>query len=203
MSTITKVEMQKNNDQKVNLYLDGEFYSRVYLDTCVKYNLKSNIEIDRERLDNIIAESEKNLALNFSARFVNRSLKTAKQVRDYLRKKEFDEDIIDYVMEKLNEYGFINDDNYIISFCNTYQGKYGKNKLIAMLKQRGISDKKIDEYFNEVEIESSCYNVAIKKAKSLDLSIDKDRAKLYRYLTSRGYDYDEIKSVIAKIENGE
>ena len=113
MSKITKLEVQKNNKQKVNLYLDDEYFTRLYLDTCVKYGLKAGLEIDKIRLEDIIKESEKHLALNFAINYIGSALKTRKQIKDYLVKKEFNEDCIDYVLEKLIEYNYINQYNVL------------------------------------------------------------------------------------------
>jgi len=87
MVNITKVEIQKNNKQKVNIYVDGEYYDKLYLDTCVKYSIKSGLEIDKARLDSIIEESNKHLALNSTVKYISSALKTKKQIKDYLKKK--------------------------------------------------------------------------------------------------------------------
>jgi len=205
MGKITKLEVQKNNKQKVNLFIDDEFYSRVYLDTCVKYGLKVGKEIEEEKIKQIIAASEKELALNFVAKYVTNALKTKKQVRDYLKKKEFDTDIIEYVMDKLIEYKYIDDINYIKSYVNTYSSKFGQNKIIQNLKQKGVSQKDIDEYFNENEIEdeyNKCYACLIKKAKNMELN-EKNTQKCIRFLASRGFSYDDIKTAINTLKQGE
>ena len=47
MVKISKVEVQAKNKSRVNVYVDGEFYTGLDLDTCVKYGLKANYEIEQ------------------------------------------------------------------------------------------------------------------------------------------------------------
>ncbi len=203
MAKITKVEIQKNNKQKVNLYIDNEYYNKLYLDTCVKYSLKAGIEIDLQELDKIIEESDKNLALNSTVKYISSALKTRKQVKDYLKKKEFGEEVVEYVLDKLEEYKYIDDESYIIAYVNTYKNKFGTNKLKLNLRQKGIKESYIDNYFEEINDENIedevCYNLAKKKAKNMDLSDIKNKQKLNRYLISRGFDFDLVNQIIKKL----
>ena len=130
IAKITKIEVQKNNNQKANLFLDEVFFSRIYLDTCVKYGLKSGLEIEEDKLKQIIHESEKKLAVNFAVNYIGSAIKTRKQIRDYLKKKEFDAESIEYVVSKLEEYKYIDDEACVASYVNFYSSKYGKNKII-------------------------------------------------------------------------
>lgn len=208
MATITKVEVQKNNKQKVNIYIDGEYYNKLYLDTCVKYGIKAGIKVDLDDLHSIIRESEKTLALNACAKYVTVALKTTKQVRDYLKKKEFDEEIIEYVLEKLEEYRYIDDRAYVSAYVASYNKKFGKNKLIQNLRTKGVSQNIIEEYFDNIADENNednevCYSIATKKAKNLNLEDIKDVQRLNRFLVSRGFDFDEIANVISRLKKGE
>ncbi len=202
MPQITKIELQKNNKSKVNLYIDDEFYTRLYIDICVKCGLKVGKEISYEKLSEVIESSEKELALNKTVKYISSALKTKKQVRDYLNKKEFDKNIIDYVINKLEEYKYIDDEEYVKAYVNTYKGKYGCSRLRNGLKQKGISQKLIDEYFadnlDDLKEESPCKIIAMKYIKNKPTD-DKTRQKLFRFLAARGFDYDEITSVVREI----
>jgi len=207
MVTITKVEIQKNNDQKVNVYVDGEYYNKLHLDTCVKYGIKAGKKVDLDDLHSIILESEKLLALNLCAKYVTGALKTRKQVRDYLKKKEFEDEIILHVLDKLTDYKYIDDKAYVSAYVASYKSKFGKNKLIQNLRTKGVSQDVIDEYFDNLidcdEDNDICYNIATKKARNMDLSDIKNVQKLNRFLVGRGFDFDEISNVINRLRKGE
>ena len=49
MAVITKIEIQKNNENRCNIYLDDNFYSGVESIIVFKYRLKVGMEIDKQR----------------------------------------------------------------------------------------------------------------------------------------------------------
>ena len=60
---ITKIEIQKSNDERANLYLDEKFFSGISLELVVKEHLKVGMEIDEHKLSELILEDEKGKAL--------------------------------------------------------------------------------------------------------------------------------------------
>ena len=59
---ITAIEAQKRNKDKVNLYLDGEFACSLTAESVVRARLKIGQELSEERLREILATSETELA---------------------------------------------------------------------------------------------------------------------------------------------
>ena len=198
MPLITKLEVQKNNENRANLYLDDKFFSGVSIELCVKHHLKKGVEIDESELSEIILQDEKNIALSKALKYISGNLKTTKQIRDYLYKKEYAKPTIDYVISKMEEYKYLDDEAYANAFVLTYSNKYGKLKLKTMLKSKGVGNDILDNLFEEVEISSSIDAVASKYMKNKTLD-DKTKTKLIRFLISRGYDYDEVKSCVEKM----
>ena len=145
MVKISKVEVQAKNKSRVNVYVDGEFYTGLDLDTCVKYGLKANYEIEQERLDDIVKESERQSALSKSVKYMSRALKTTKQIKDYLKGKGYDSQTIEYCILKLNEYNYLNDANYVRAFVKDNYKRAGINKIRHMLEAKGVSKKILDE----------------------------------------------------------
>jgi len=199
MSIITKLEYQKNNPERANLYLDDKFYSGISVELCIKEHLKTGLEIDEDKLNELILEDEKSVAFTKAINYVSNNYKTKKQVRDYLYKKEYNRNTIDYVIDKMEEYKYLDDEAYAKQFVLTYSKKYGKLKLISGLKSKGISDSIIDNLFEEIEVESSIETVANKYLKNKIID-EKTYIKLSRFLYSRGYQFDEINSYINKLK---
>lgn len=53
MSKVTKIEVQRKNKERFNLYLDGVFEMGIDMDTLVKFNLKKNQMIDAKQMEDI------------------------------------------------------------------------------------------------------------------------------------------------------
>ncbi len=195
---ITKVEIQKNHDNRCNLYLDDEFYAGVSLELVVKYHLKTGVILEKQELDNLILEDEKGKALSKAVKYLGANLKTKKQLRDYLKKKEYNPQTIDFVISKMEEYDYLNDENFAKAYILTYSKKYGKLKLKSELKLKGVSDEIIDKYLDDFKSEN-IESVALKYLKNKERTFDTFQ-KLSRFLYSRGYEFDDINACINSLK---
>lgn len=195
---ITKLEIQKNNKDRVNLYLDEKYYSGISLELVIREHLKVGLDIDEEHLENLILEDEKGKALAKAIKYIGTNLKTAKQLRDYLSKKDYNRNTINYVLDKLMEYNYLDDENYARAYVLTYSTKYGKLKLKSQLKSKGVSDEIIDKYLDTASGDS-IERVALKYMKNKEFTYDNCQ-KLSRFLYSRGYEFDEINSLVNKLK---
>lgn len=196
---ITKLEVQKNDKNRVNLYVDDEFYSGIPAELVYLEHLKTGLEIDEKDLKKIIFENEKSKAMSRVTKYIGSSLKTQKQIRDYLRKKEYSDDTIEFVMSKLVEYNYIDDQKYAQAYVLTYGKKYGKLKLISQLKVKGVSEEIIECVLEDNKVDS-IESVASKYLKNKVMSYEVSQ-KLFRFLYSRGYEFDEINSYINKLKS--
>lgn len=196
---ITKLEVQKNDKNRVNLYVDDEFYSGIPAELVYLEHLKTGLEIDEKDLKKIIFENEKSKAMSRVTKYIGSSLKTQKQIRDYLRKKEYSDDTIEFVMSKLVEYNYIDDKKYAQAYVLTYGKKYGKLKLISQLKVKGVSEEIIECVLEDNKVDS-IESVASKYLKNKVMSYEVSQ-KLFRFLYSRGYEFDEINSYINKLKS--
>lgn len=201
MPEITKIEIQQKNKNRANLYLDDEFFCGISIELCLKYSLKKGIQVNSEFINEIVLEDEKSKAMNKAVNYISSTLKTTKQIRNYLKKKDYSPQTIDHVISKMEEYKYVDDESYARAFINTYSNKYGKIKLISALKSKGVSEHVIDNVFDEnLNLESNIEKVAEKYLKNKEVNKD-TLNKLSRFLCSRGYEFDEINSYINNLKN--
>ena len=126
-------------------------------------------------------------------------LRTEKQLWDYLKGKGYAEATCNYCMEKLKEYNYINDAQYVNSFIQVNKSKKGKKLLAYELKQKGIDDKLLDTSFEDYENDlESIKLIALKYLKNKDLTKENFQ-KAYRHLMSKGFESSEVLKVLNKI----
>lgn len=203
MSLITKVEIQKKDETRVNIYVDDKFYVGMSMETAIKNHISKGIEIELHSLDKIVLEDEKTVAMAKATKYMGGALKTTKQIRDYLKKKDFATNTIEHVVQKLLEYGYLDDENYAKSFVLTYSSKYGKLKLKSMLKSKGVSDKVIECVLDgDVEVADSMEATAKKYLRNKELN-EKNILRLARFLISRGYEFDKVNVYIRGLKGRE
>lgn len=203
MKTITQISMQKNIVKHCNIYLDGAFYCGLRLETVVERRLKTGMEISEKELDEIQISSLYTHALDRAMELLSKSVKTEKQVRDYLAKKGFTQSLTDKVIDKLKEYRFINDELYAENYAECYSDKKGKYLIFRELKQKGVSEDVIKEALKDVkDSERTALEIAEKflKGKPRD---NKNLSACYRKLLSKGFGYDTCSEVMEKIKSME
>ena len=114
-------------------------------------------------------------------------------------------DAIDLLIGELIQFNFLNKERYARSFA---RGKFrikkwGRMKIRMELKKRDIYFKCID--FAMEEIDDKAYFETLKKVlqKKNELEKEKDsykrKAKLTRYLVSRGFEYDLIRDALEEL----
>lgn len=205
MAKITKIEIQKRNKERVNLFLNHEYAFSLSAELVYKEGLKVNADIDSEKLK-ILAERESFIRCKESAlRIIERSYKTEKEMRDKLRLKEYEDNSINKTIEFLKEYNFINDINYAKAFISDKLSSAGSQKIKYALTQKGICKEIIDEELSKLNKDNeknTAFNIAKKKfdlLKKKENDNYKISGKLYRYLVSKGYGYDVINDVVKEV----
>lgn len=200
MQEITAITPQVKDKKRCNIFVDGRFYCGMLLETAVKNRLKVGMQITEKALSQMQLESEKQVALDKALLHISATRKTEKQVRDFLKSKGYLFDVIDYVLEKMQSYGFVNDEEYAEAYVEHSAKKKGVRLIKMELKSKGVDEREIDEALlnvsHEEQVQSACV-VLEKYLKNKEMTKE-TLAKAYRYLLGKGYETDAIKSAIVK-----
>lgn len=203
MKVITDIKPQQKTPTRCNIFLNNSFYCGLELETVMKYRLKIGLEIEEEKLDEIQCDSERLKATDKALNFLSNRAKTKKQVKEYLEKKGYTEKTVIAVMEKLIEYKYVSDENYAEDYVRVYSSKKGKRLIEMELKQKGVSDIDMQNALDSIENEEeSALKIAEKYMKFKEKSKE-NLLKCYKYLLSKGFDYDLAKQTIEKVKENE
>lgn len=168
------------------------------LETTVKNRLKVGQIVTLETLSKMQLESEKNEALDKALTHISATRKTEKQMRNFLRGKGYLPDVIDYVLEKMREYDFINDGEYAEAYVDFAGAKKGGRLIKMELKSKGIAQEQIDAALDGLSEEKQTEAaVAILQKYLRNKEITREALqKAFRYLLSKGFDYEVAKSAL-------
>ena len=198
MSTITSLEQQKNDKTRCSVYLDGVFYCGLKIEVAVKYRLKPGMTIEKSELDAIQLENEKVQATERAMNHLSATMKTCRQMRDFLNSKGYTQAVADYVIDKLEGYGYIDDYAYCRAYVNSVSGK-GKTAIRAALIKRGAQREAIDAALDEVEEDEDEVLAVAQKYMRGKSTTRENLNKALRHLISRGFDYDVAKSALSRL----
>ncbi len=203
MKRITDLKEQVKNKKRVSVFLDGEFYCGLDIVTVMKYRLKKGDLIDEKELVNIQYNSELQACFDRALNFISATVKTKKQIKDKLKSLGYLDEIVENTLEKLINYGFVDDGDYATRYASTYKNAKGKKLIRYELIKKGVSETEIDKALLDIQSqETACLRVAEKYLKSKEIN-EKNLLKCYKYLISKGFDYDDAKKVISTFKNNE
>ncbi len=198
---ITEISVQKRNKKRCNLYLDGNFSCSLDSFTVLKYNLKVGQEMTSERLEELTFESEKDKALSYAFDYISKYFKTEKQLKDKLYEKGYMRPIVDYVMEKVKDYGYVDDERFAKAYIQTNSKKKGTKLLKYELKSKGVSESVLSEIETDEDTEKAACKAYAEKFFSKNEMSKENVRKLYQRLYSRGFSYDIVSDILDKIRN--
>lgn len=203
---ITKIEAQKKKENRVNIFINDEFAFGCSSELIYYHSLSKGKEVDVEELKVIIREDNYITGKTKALKYLETSLRSEHQIREYLEKREYEEEVIDRVIEFLKEYKFIDDTYYAKAYASQHIRSQGKNNIKYKLMQRGISEGIIVKTLDDIP-SSEEYNTALKLAEKRcavlcknESDIWKIKTKLNTFLLSKGYGYDTVKSIIENLE---
>ncbi|MDE6104600.1 MAG: RecX family transcriptional regulator [Clostridia bacterium] len=197
MSEITSIEPQKKDKTRCSIFVDGRFYCGIKLEVAIKYQLKAGMQIDKTKLDEIQLETEKSQALDKALTHLSATMKTRKQISDFLEKKGYTELVINYVLERLEYHKFVDDYAYCRAYVQSVSGR-GKRMLEADLHKRGADKQAIEAALDEIEEDDNEAAEVLKKYLRGKVIDKQTLSKGFKYLLSKGYGYDTAKSALEK-----
>ena len=204
MSKITKIEVQKKDKERVNIYIDEEFYIAVFAEIIYSLNIKKGDVIDKDTLDEMLKNEMFMKCKNKALSILSRTGQSEKKIREKLH-SDFDEITIDDTIIFLKNYNFINDDELAERIVNTNinLNKYGKNKIKQNLYNKGINSSIINEAISSLDSDKEFENALHLAKKRYERVKNEDRRKIYQkisqHLAYKGFEYDIIKKVLNQL----
>ncbi len=201
-----EIKENKRNKNRVSIFTDDGFLFACEKELIYKHHIKKGDPVDEKILKDLIAEDDYIKAREMGLRQLESSFKTEKQIKDKLDEKGFEEDIIEQVIEKFREYNLVDDKKYTEMFLKEKLRSRGLRKASYELSQKGISKELVAEVSEEINTydmeEASCRAHGVKKYEQLrkkETDPYKLKNKLFTFLSSKGYDYDLVNSIMGEI----
>lgn len=205
MGKVTKIEAQKRNKDRVNVYIDHEFSFPCDVEFIYRLGIKVNDSLNKEDIEVILREDDIKKCKNSALKIVEKSYKSKKEMYEKLLGKGFSDDIINKTLEFLEEYKFIDDSKYVNLYVKDKIKNQGRNKIKYSLIKKGVNQDIIEETLEEVDkdyekeqallLASKRYEI-LKKRESDEYKLSQ---KLFRFLIAKGYDFECCSEVIKKV----
>ena len=107
--------------------------------------------------------------------------------------------VCDYVLEKLREYRFVDDEQYCAQYAESAGKNMGVRRIAMELKQRGADESTIEQTLSALTGQAdAAKSVAEKYMRGREFTKE-NLSRTFRYLMGRGFDYETAKDALASL----
>ena len=110
------------------------------------------------------------------------------------------------IIQRLMKDGYVDENRYAHAFVRSKFrfNRWGRDKIVRMLQQKGINQEDIDDALtelNEEELDDTLLELLTAKSRHLNYKNDYDRyVKLLRFAVSRGFSLDSARRCLEKMD---
>ena len=194
---ITAIKQQVKQKSRYSIFVDDEYAFSLGSDALLDAQLSIGREIDESELAAFKKLSSEHKAYGLTLAYIARRMRSEGELRDYFRRKEYDEGLVNQLLVRLKKSKWIDDVDFAERWVeNRRQLKQSSTKKIRLeLRQKHVASDIIDNVLGHQEEDEH---------KALKLLIEKkrrqtryqDNQKLMAYLARQGFAYGDIKTAL-------
>lgn len=195
-------DIRRLDDKRFCLYVDYEPFAPMYASDIRRLGAEVDGEIDEEQLQTFRKEHLYGRALNKAVRSIEFSDKCEYDIRQKLKNLCYDGEIIEYVVEKLMSYGYIDDLRYASGYIRRRSGKKGIKAIRRELEQKQISRHVIEEAIEGCELpdeKETIKGILLKRYSQRDFAEKKQ--KILSYMYGKGFGTDTVNTCIRELSD--
>ena len=171
-----------------------------------KYMLHKGMDLDEKTLANIEKEADLYKAYVLTIQYLSYRMRTKKEIRDYLIKKEIFEDAIPDIIDRLVSEGLVNDLEFAKMFTRTrietsLKGPaVVKREMIEKGVARELAEEAIQLYTYEIQYEKASKLIEKKLNQTQKDSNVKVQQKLQQFMMQKGFSSDIIQELMQDVK---
>lgn len=198
---ITAIKQQVKRADRYSIYGDGKYLFSFSENELLNSGIKIGQDLDKDSLEVLNLKAVLDKAYDRSLNLISRRMRSEWEVRDYLKRKEYNDEVQDAVIERLMDRGYVNDFEFAKRWVENRRTlkSMSKRRLSMELRQKRVDDGAIREALDadetdELEIVKDLVERKRKQSKY------KEDTKLMQYLVRQGFAYDLVKRAMSQEE---
>lgn len=196
------IKFKKLSGSKYKVFFSNGLSITIHEDIILKYNMIVNKYIDSEQLELIQKDNNNYMIYDLVLKYIKIKLRCEKEIREYLKKRNIEDDLINHIIDKLKNDGYLNSDVYIKAYIydNFSINNIGPLKIKKELISLGFDEEKIDEEIGKLDRD----DILSKLNKMIDKKISQTknyggyilRNKIIDYFKDRGFELSDIENIL-------
>jgi regulatory protein len=196
---ITSLQQQKNNAERVSVFLDGEFAFGVTLDAAL--HLAKGQYLSDADIAALEDKDEQERAYQSALHFLGARPRSSAEVRRNLSEKGFGEEVIAGVIARLLDHHYLDDEEfarYWLDNRNRFRPRSAK-AVRYELRQKGVDPDAIDAALEGMDEDEIAWAAAQSKLdRWRDLPEDEFTHKLSGFLARRGFGFNTVRRTVQR-----
>lgn len=196
------IKYKKLSASKYKVFLEDGSNVILHENIIIKYNLLITKNINETDMEEIIRDNNNYLVYDLALKYISTKMRCEIELREYLKKKNIENNEIEILIKKLKENGFINERLYAKSFISdkVRLSGYGPNKIRNELLNLNINKDIIEEELSNYPKEEILTNLEklidkkIKNNKNYGENIL--RQKIISDFLNKGYNKEDIVEIL-------
>lgn len=197
--TISSLQQQKNNTERVSVFIDGEFAFGVSLDTAVRL-AKGQFLSDAD-IAALQVGDEHDRAFQSALHYLGSRPRSTVEVQRNLQEKGFDEEAIAAAIARLVEHHYLDDEEFARYWLDN-RSRFRPRSAKAIryeLRQKGVDSDAIDAALEGMDEGDAAWDAAESKLdRWRNLPEDEFERKLSGFLARRGFGYATIRRTVQR-----
>jgi regulatory protein len=192
---LTAIKTQQKSDSRVSLFMDDAYFCSLDMLQLVELRLHVGQEFTEEEAARIQHEGEFSKAYNRVLNFLAIRPRSTREVREYLFKKKYDEQIQTRILGRITEKGYVNDAAFAASWVRSRAATkpVSRRRLQAELAGKGVKGESQQQAMEGYDERAALQKIIDKKRHH---SRYQDRQKFIAYLARQGFPYDLIQELL-------
>lgn len=202
--TITRLQLQQKNKERVNIFLDEEY--AFSLELMLAAGLRKGQQLTAAEIAALQAEDEQKRTYAAALTFLGQRVRSRAEVEQRLQQREFSPAAIEQTMTRLQQEGYLDDAAFGQQWVNNRQRFRPRSEraLRYELRRKGMDSSLIDEVLQEAEIdEDAAAWAAIEPKVARWQSLERAQfiQKAGGFLARRGFGHEVARRVIDRAWN--
>lgn len=198
--TITALEIQEHDHERVNVYLDGEFAFGLPLINAA--GLRKGQTLSDQEIADLRQENDITRAFDQVVKLLARRPYSIAEIRHSLESKHVDPQTSEEVFARLTRLGYVDDRAFALYWIENRERfrPRGPRALRYELRQKGVAADLIEAVLEELDVHDSAYRAAQEPLRRLRKPNKQDfRNKVGAFLVRRGFEYEIVREVVEQL----
>jgi regulatory protein len=195
---VTNIKQQVKRQDRYSIYVDKKYVFSLSEAELLNIGIKIGQEFSPQELEELKQKAVLDKTYDRALNLISRRRRSEWELRDYLKRKDYDEDVIQQTLNRLSEKSYVNDKTFAEAWVANRRllKSTSKRRLQQELRQKRVPDEVIQDVLeadetDEIEV---LKDLIARKRKQ---SRYQDDLKLMQYLVRQGYSYGDIKTALS------